>query len=181
MDRHKYRRFCLYWRRGSQPMYFYMRPLTILLFAFSLGAQVNSTASASFFTAAGLLPAAPNAIVERSLRTVEPHGTVPPGRTFYRWSVAILAASSAADVASSWRRPEANPVVAGPGSSFGAGSVAIKLGLVGSSFLLERLVLRHRPDLDHRVAWLDCGIAGVQPLAEGFLPPIFTVGRGRID
>jgi hypothetical protein len=143
-------------------MYFYMRPLTILLFAFSLGAQVNSTASASFFTAAGLLPAAPNAIVERSLRTVEPHGTVPPGRTFYRRSVAILAASSAADVASSWRRPEANPVVAGPGSSFGAGSVAIKLGLVASSFLLERLILRNRPDLYRHVAWMNFGIAGAQ-------------------
>jgi hypothetical protein len=76
--------------------------------------------------------------------------------------VAILAASSAADVASSWRRPEANPVVAGPGSTFGGGSVAIKLGLVGSSFLLEHLVLRHRPDLYRRVAWLNFGIAGAQ-------------------
>ena len=95
-------------------------------------------------------------------RTVEPHRTVPPGRTFYRWSVAILAASSAADVASSWRRPEANPVVAGPGSSFGAGSVAIKLGLVASSFLLERLILRNRPDLYRHVAWMNFGIAGAQ-------------------
>src|ERR1017187_9320125 len=110
-------------------MYFYMRPLTILLFAFSLEAQVNPTASASFFTAGGLLPAAPNAIVERSLRTVEPHRTVPPGRTFYRWSVAILAASSVADAGSSWRRPEANPVLARHGSTFGAGLVAINVGL----------------------------------------------------
>jgi hypothetical protein len=53
-------------------------------------------------------------------------------------------------------------VVAGPGSTFGAGSVAIKLGLVGSSFLLERLVLRHRPDLYRGVAWLNLGIAGAQ-------------------
>ena len=143
-------------------MYFYMRLLTILLFGFSLTAQVNSTASASLFAAGAPLTVAPNAILERSLRTVEPHRTVPSGRTFYRWSVAILAASSAADVACSWRRPEANPVVAGPGSTFGAASVAIKLGLVGSSFLLERLVLRHRPDLYRRVAWLNFGIAGAQ-------------------
>jgi hypothetical protein len=98
-------------------------------------------------TAGVPLFAAPNATMERSLRTVEPRRTVPPGRTFYRWSVAILAASGAADVASGWRRPEANPAVTGPGSTFGAGSVAIKLGLFGSSFLLERLVLRHRPDV----------------------------------
>ena len=139
-----------------------MRLLTILLFGFSLAAQVNPTASASLFTAGALLPPAPNAILEPSLRTVEPHRTVPPGRTFYLWSVATLAASGAADVASSWRRPEANPVMAGPGSTFGGGSVAIKLGLVGSSILLERLVLRHRPDLYRRVAWLNFGIAGAQ-------------------
>lgn len=162
MDRHEYRRFYLYRRGGSQPICFYMRLLTILLFGFSLAAQVSSTASASFLTAGGLLPVAPNAITERSLRTVEPHPTVPPGRAFYRWSVAILAASGAADVASSWRRPEANPVLAGPGSTFGVGSVAIKLGLVGSSFLLQRLVLRHHPDLYRQVAWMNFGIAGAQ-------------------
>src|ERR1017187_7374759 len=143
-------------------MCIYMRLLTILLFGFSLAAQVNSTASASFLAAGASLPAAPDATIERSLRTVEPNPTVPSGRAFYGWSVAILAASSAADVASSWRRPEANPVLASPGATFGAGSVAIKLGLVGSSYLLERLVLRHRPDLHRRVAWLNFGIAGVQ-------------------
>ena len=137
-----------------------MRLLTILLFGFSLTAQVNSAASASFLPAAVPLSAAPDATIERSLRTVETNRTVPPGRAFYRWSVAVLAASSAADAASSWRRPEANPVLAGSGSTFGAGSVAVKLGLVGSSFLLERLVLRHRPDLYRRVAWLNFGIAG---------------------
>ena len=141
-------------------MCIYMRLLTILLFGFSLSAQVNSTAPASFLPPDVSLPAAPDATIERSLRTVEPSPTVPPGRAFYGWSVAILAASSAADVASSWRRPEANPVLAPPGSTFGAGSVAIKLGLVGTSFVLERLVLRHRPDLYRRVAWLNFGIAG---------------------
>ena len=156
MNRQGNRRFRLYCYRV------FMRLLTILLFGFSLAAQVNSTASASFFTAGGLLPAAPNAIVERPLQKVELHPTVPPGRTFYLWSVAILAASGAADVASSWRRPEANPVLAGSGSTFGSGSVAIKLGLVGSSFLLEHIVLRHRPDLYRHIAWLNLGIAGAQ-------------------
>ena len=148
-------------------MCIYMRLLTILLFGFSLAAQVNSTASASFLAADASLPAAPDATIERSLRTVAPNRTAPSGRSFYRWSVAILAASSAADVASSWRRPEANPVVAGPGSSFGAGSVAIKLGLVASSFLLERLILRNRPDLYRHVAWMNFGIAGAQGAVVG--------------
>jgi hypothetical protein len=33
---------------------------------------------------------------------------------------------------------------------------------MGSSFLLERLVLQHRPDLSRRIAWLNFGIAGAQ-------------------
>jgi hypothetical protein len=139
-----------------------MRVLIILLFGFPLLAQVNPAAPASFVTAAVPLPAAPNKMTDRSLRMVEPPRTTPPGRTLYRWSVALLAVSDAADVASSWRRPEANPVVAGFGSTFGGGSAAIKLGLVGSSFLLEHLMLRHHPDLYRRVAWTNFVIAGAQ-------------------
>jgi len=137
-----------------------MRILTFLLFGFSLSAQVNPAASASFLTAAAPLSPVPNPATEPMLRMVEPSRTVPHGRTVYFLSVAMLAASSAADAASSWRRPEANPVLASPGSTFGAGSVAIKLGLAGSSLLLERIVLRHRPDLYGRVAWLNFGTAG---------------------
>src|ERR1039458_10004388 len=62
-------------------MYFCMRLLTILLFGFSLAAQVKPPASASFFTADASSPVAPNATTESSLRTVQPHHTVPPGRT----------------------------------------------------------------------------------------------------
>jgi hypothetical protein len=139
-----------------------MRLLTIFLLGLSLAAQVNPTASASFFPAGAPLAVTPSPALERSLVIAETRLTVPQGRAVYRWSVALLAASGAADVASSWRRPQANPVVAGPGSTFGAGSVAIKLGLMGSSFLLERLVLQHRPDLYRRIAWLNFGIAGAQ-------------------
>jgi hypothetical protein len=139
-----------------------MRLLTILLIGLPLAAQTNPTVSASLLPADASLPTASNSLVARPLQTVEPPLTAPRGRTFYRWSLAILAASSVADVASSWRRPEANPVVAGSGSNFGGESIAIKLGLVGSSFLLEHLVLRHRPDLYRRVAWLNFGIAGAQ-------------------
>ena len=139
-----------------------MKVLTVFLFGISLGAQVNLTPPAPLLSADAVLPAAPSAAIEHSLRPRKPNRTIPPGRTFYRWSAAILAASGVADVASSWRRPEANPVMAGSGSTFGGQSVAIKLGLVGTSFLLERVVLRHRPDLYRRIAWLNLGIAGAQ-------------------
>jgi hypothetical protein len=135
-----------------------MRPLTIFLFGFSLAAQVNPTAPVSLLPAEAALPPAPNPFIARPLATPEQHSH----RTLYRWSLAALVASSAADAASSWQRPEANPVMAAPGSKFGVQSAALKLGLVGSSILLERLILRHRPDLYRRVAWLNFVISGAQ-------------------
>jgi hypothetical protein len=139
-----------------------MKFLTVLLFGFSLAAQVNPTVSASLLAVGITHAVTPNPALTRSLVTVEPRPTAPQGRSLYLLSVAILGAAGAADVASSWRRPEANPVVAGPGSTFGVGSVAIKLGLVGSSFVLERLALRRRPDLYRHIAWMNFGIAGAQ-------------------
>jgi hypothetical protein len=137
-----------------------MKLLAILLLAFSLAAQVNSTASASLLAAGAPAAAAPHIVMEPSLPAVALNPAVSPGRTFYRWSLAILAASSAADAASSWNLPEANPMLATPGSKFGAGSAAIKLGLLGSAFLLEHLVVSHHPELYRRVAWLNFGLSG---------------------
>jgi hypothetical protein len=139
-----------------------MKLLAIFLFAISLTAQVNSPAPTPFLSANLNFTATPATAIDHSPKPLHPTRPVPRGRSFYRWSVAILAASGVADVASSWRRPEANPVVAATGSTFGAGSVAIKVGLVGSSFLLEHLVLRHRPDLYRHLAWLNLAIAGAQ-------------------
>jgi hypothetical protein len=144
-----------------------MKLLTTLFFAISLGAQVKSTAPTPLFSADSALTTLPAATVEPSLRPAEPNRTLAHGSAFYSWSAAILAVSGVADVASSWHRPEANPVMAGPQSTFGGRSVAIKLGLVGTSFLLERVVLRHRPDLYRRIAWLNLGIAGAQAAVVG--------------
>jgi hypothetical protein len=83
------------------------------------------------------------------------------GQTMYRWSVAAVVAANAADVASSWRGREANPLVAGPNAQFGLTSVAIKSGFVGASLLIQHTVLRHRPDLTKRLAWMNFGTAGV--------------------
>lgn len=82
------------------------------------------------------------------------------GRSLYGWSAAALVSSNVADLASSWRQQEANPVVAGRGAQFGVGSLAIKSGLVGTTLVLEYITLRHRPDLYKRLAWVNFGASG---------------------
>jgi hypothetical protein len=139
-----------------------MRLLTILLLALPLAlaaqqSQINSVAASS-------MPG--GAFLERTLPPVE-SSPAASGRTFYRWSVALLALSSAADAASSWGGPEANPVLAKPGSAFGAGSIAIKLGLVGSCFALEHLTLRRHPELRRRISWMNIGVAAGQAAIVG--------------
>ena len=71
-----------------------------------------------------------------------------------------MIAANAADVASSWQRPEANPFLAKPGSTFGTGSVAIKAGFAGASLLIEKWALRSNPKLYRKFAWLNIAIAG---------------------
>ena len=82
------------------------------------------------------------------------------GQKLYRWSVAAVVAGNAMDVASSWRRPEANPLLSKPGSQFGSRSVAIKAGFAGASLLIERWAVRSNPRLYRKFAWLNIAIAG---------------------
>lgn len=83
------------------------------------------------------------------------------GRNLYRWSLAAVIAGNAADAASSWKLHEQNPVVAGGGSQFGLTSIAIKSGFVASSLLVQHVVLRHRPDLYKKLAWVNFATGGV--------------------
>lgn len=85
----------------------------------------------------------------------------PAGRELYRWSIAAAIGANVADVASSWRQPEANSVLAGRSGQFGATSVALKSGFVGTSLLLQHVILRHRPDLYKRMAWMNFATTGV--------------------
>ena len=48
------------------------------------------------------------------------------GKTFYRWSLAAVAAGNAADTFSSWHHPEATVFLSNPGTNFDARSVALK-------------------------------------------------------
>jgi len=82
-----------------------------------------------------------------------------PGRSLYRWSMAAVIAANGADAISSWHGQEANPVI-GSGQ-FGYSSIAIKSGFVGSSLLIQHIILRHRPDLYKKLAWLNFGTAGL--------------------
>ena len=62
---------------------------------------------------------------------------------FYRWSLAAVAGSQAADVASSWGGIEANPVL-GAGRVFGPREAAIKCGVVaGAQFAWWYFTRRH--------------------------------------
>ena len=104
---------------------------------------------------------APPAISGSEASIVNAEKAGPPGRTLYRWSIAAAIAANAADVASSWRQQEANPVVAGGGAQFGATSVVIKSGLVATSLVIQHIALGHRPDLYKKLAWLNFATAGV--------------------
>jgi hypothetical protein len=104
---------------------------------------------------------APPAVSRWNARKWELEEGNPPGRTLYRWSMAAVVVANATDVASSWRQPEANPLVAGGGAQFGATSAAIKTGLVAASLVIQHATLRHRPDLYKKVAWLNFAMAGL--------------------
>ena len=78
-----------------------------------------------------------------------------PGRAVYGWSVAALLAANTVDMASSWKKHEANPFVAGSAPRFGVASVAIKSGFVGAGLLMQHFTLRHHPELYKRMAWMN--------------------------
>jgi hypothetical protein len=121
-------------------------------------AQINPLLSpASNLAAAAALPAASR----YDLTTREGGRTVTPGRALYRWSIATVVAANAADAASSWRRQESNPFVAGGGTQFGSTSIAIKSGFVATSLLIQHVTLRHRPDLYKKMAWMNFITSGI--------------------
>jgi len=70
-----------------------------------------------------------------------------------------LAAASAADVHSSWGRPEGNPLLRGPDGRFGGRALGIKLGAAGAAGLAQWLALRRRPQWEGNVAALNFALA----------------------
>lgn len=71
-----------------------------------------------------------------------------------------IVAGEGAQTASSWRRPEANPVLANSGGNFGTQSGALNPGLPGTSLSIEHWALRHNSRLCGPLAWINLPIAG---------------------
>jgi len=148
-----------------------MKTLLLVLLSLPLMAQgdLNQAilANASQAEALNLAPA--------RIRLLPQAGKLPTaensGRALYRWSVVSVLAANAADIHSSWQMDEANPFVAGGSKHFNGTSIAIKTGLVGTSLLLQHVVLRHRPDLYKKLGWLNFvtagGLAGVAKYNSG--------------
>ena len=128
-----------------------IKALSAFLLSFPLMAQESFTVQPTSTLAEATIPAF------NSASQVGLHGLdqASPSHTLYRWSMVSLLAANAADAASSWRGQEVNPVVAGPTANFGVTSFAIKAGFVGASLLIQHVVLRHRPDLEKRMAWMN--------------------------
>ena len=68
--------------------------------------------------------------------------------------------ANAADIATSWNAQEGNPALRVGQGQFGTASVALKSGFVAGSLLIQHVVLRHRPDLQRRMAWLNFAASG---------------------
>jgi hypothetical protein len=85
------------------------------------------------------------------------------GKHLWRASVAALAAANVMDAQSSWGKRELNPNLSGSNGTFGRQGVVLKLGIVGGMFVLESLVLRHKPSarLYRGLALLNLGSASV--------------------
>jgi hypothetical protein len=65
-------------------------------------------------------------------------------RKLWKWSVVAVAASTAADVHSSFGMRERNPILRGPGSRFGVRSALLKAGADGVLLLGQKLFLPGR-------------------------------------
>lgn len=114
--------------------------LSLLLLALTLAAQSRLTGETGVHS---------NSMAEAN-RAADPS----PRGSAYGVSVAALVGASAADLASSWGRPELNPVLAlrGQNPRFGWQSAVVKLGITVTTLLIQRTILRRRPDLHKELA-----------------------------
>lgn len=99
------------------------------------------------------------AAAEINARDFAPKAEGQAGRnkTFYKWSVVAVGAANAADTFSSWGQSESNPAL---GGTFGGKSMALKAAFIGTSFVIERVALRHNPKLYKSLGWLNMAVAG---------------------
>jgi hypothetical protein len=82
-------------------------------------------------------------------------------RRAYKWSTAALIASSTADVASSWNKPERNALLrSGPQGSFGPHGVGIKVGVLAGALIGQHFLVKAHPATSRPLSLANFGIAG---------------------
>ena len=80
-------------------------------------------------------------------------------QTYYRWSLAAVAGSQAADIASSWGGTEANPLL-GAGQTFGAKQAAAKCGVIAGAQATAWWFTRRHPKARRLLANINFGVSG---------------------
>lgn len=70
-----------------------------------------------------------------------------PQKTSKLWKISafVLGGATALDAASSWGRPELNPLLSGPNGRFGSQGIALKSGLAAGTIGIQYFLLRKRP------------------------------------
>ena len=81
-------------------------------------------------------------------------------RAVWRVSQALLVAGNAADIASSWGKDEANPLLH-TGAQFSYGSMGIKLGMLTGSLVAQHFIARKSPNQIPYFAAANFAVAGV--------------------
>lgn len=80
------------------------------------------------------------------------------GQKAWKASFATLAAGTTLDAASSYGRPELNPVLAGPNGQFRMKGIAIKGGVTVGIFLVERFILKRHPDMERTFTMMNYSV-----------------------
>ena len=79
----------------------------------------------------------------------------------WKASLVALAAATAVDAASSWNRPEANPVLRNANGQFGVQGVGIKIALAGSVAVAQYVLARKGPHGERAAIVMNLTTAGV--------------------
>lgn len=96
-----------------------------------------------------------------------PHGRL------WRWSVVAYSGAVAADAASSWGRPELNPVLRGADGRFDGRSMLVKGALSGGWLLIQWGAVRANPKLERvfsRINFVAAGATGAVAVRNARLP-----------
>ena len=99
----------------------------------------------------------------------------PRWRAVWRVSQVLLAGANAADAASSWGKAEANPLVR-TGSSFGYGSLAIKMGALAGGLTMQHFAMHKDAKQARLMATANVAVSGV---LAGVAVHNFRVPRGQ--